>query len=162
MSQLVTMHTGIPAELPAVTLYRILQLRTDVFVVEQNCPYPELDGRDLEPGARWMWAQSGDQILATLRVLRDGRTARIGRVATAVSSRSSGIGGRLMNYTLELIDAEIDTEIDTDNEAGNDIVLSAQSRLAGWYQKFGFIKDGNEFVEDGIAHTPMRRAAGNS
>ena len=77
-----------PADLDAGTLYRILQLRVDVFVVEQQCPYRELDGRDLEPGARWVWATDGTTVLATLRILReDGATARIGRVATAPSAR---------------------------------------------------------------------------
>ncbi len=142
-------HTATPAALDAVTVYRILALRVTVFVVEQACPYPELDGRDLEPAARWMWASSGDEVIATLRVLFDDpATARIGRVATAASARSAGIGARLMNYAL----AEIGPL--------PAIVLDAQSPLAGWYQRFGFARDGREFIEDGIAHLPMRRPAG--
>src|SRR6201999_4315359 len=97
------------AELDATTLYRILKLRVDVFVVEQECAYPELDGRDLEPSARQLWIESGDtgdtgaarEIVATLRVLDDGPAVRIGRVATATSARSAGHAGRLIRRALE-------------------------------------------------------------
>jgi ElaA protein len=145
-------------------MYRILRLRTDVFVVEQQCPYPELDGRDLEPGARWAWAIQDGDIVATLRILTDGTgpddsrptdsgpddsrpTARIGRVATALSARSAGTASVLMRYALEAI------------AAGTPVVLDAQLPLEGWYQRFGFVRDGAEFVEDGIRHVPMRRPA---
>lgn len=135
------------AELDAATLYRILKLRVDVFVVEQNAAYPELDGRDLEPGARLVWAQradGADGVLATLRLLDDGDAVRIGRVATAASARAAGLAGRLMARALEL--------------TGNrDTVLDAQSYLRRWYERFGYAVDGEEFVEDGIAHVPMRR-----
>jgi ElaA protein len=133
--------------LDAVTLYRILKLRVDVFVVEQNSPYPELDGRDLEQGARLVWAQRADEagdVVGTLRLVDDGDAVRIGRVATAVSARAAGLAGRLMSRALELT-------------AKRDTVLDAQSYLQRWYEKFGYAVDGDEFVEDGIAHVPMRR-----
>ena len=134
-----------PSDLDARTLYRILQLRVDVFVVEQQCPYRELDGRDLEPGTRWVWATDGDAVLATLRILReDDGTARIGRVATARTARTSGIATLLMRHALDAV-------------SGIAVVLDAQTPLAGWYQRFGFVPDGAEFVEDGISHLPMRR-----
>src|SRR5689334_11657896 len=63
-----SVHAAPTAHLDAATLYRILALRTDVFVVEQHCPYPELDGRDLEPGTVHLWAARGRDVLATLRV----------------------------------------------------------------------------------------------
>lgn len=146
------LHSGRPTELDPVTLYRILQLRVDVFVVEQACPYPELDGRDLEPTARWLWATADGQLVATLRVLFDAeRVARIGRVATAAGARSSGVGGRLLNFALaEIAGAELGPEIT--------VLLDAQSQLQGWYQRFGFVQDGPEYLEDGIAHVPMRRS----
>ena len=135
------------AELDPVTLYRILALRTDVFVVEQDCPYPELDGRDLEPDARQLWIEQDGQVLATLRLLHDpDGHARIGRVATAKQARGDGLAARLMARALELAD-------------GKTVVLDAQSYLAGWYARFGFEADGPEFVEDGIPHVPMRRGA---
>jgi ElaA protein len=164
-----------PADLDAGTLYRILQLRVDVFVVEQQCPYRELDGRDLEPGARWLWVTDGAAVLATLRILRDDSgTARIGRVATAPAARSGGIATVLMRRALHVLDTDAMDALDTDGldpdgldtnavetkgapSAGIDVVLDAQRPLVRWYQRFGFEPDGAEFVEDGISHLPMRR-----
>jgi ElaA protein len=139
------------AELDPITLYAILQLRTDVFVVEQECPYPELDGRDLEPDARQLWIEQDGAVVATLRLLRDDGEARIGRVATAPPVRGTGLAAQLMQRALELVAAD-------DPEA--DIVLDAQSYLAKWYERFGFRRDGDEYVEDGIPHVPMRLPAG--
>jgi ElaA protein len=142
------LHAAHPGTLDAATLYRILQLRVAVFVVEQHCPYPELDGRDLEPGAEWLWAGQDGTVLATLRMLRepDG-TVRIGRVATDPAARSRGLAGRLMEFALDRLGGTVD------------VVLDAQSPLAGWYQRFGFRRSGADYVEDGIPHVPMRRAA---
>lgn len=131
------------ADLDVGTLYRILKLRVDVFVVEQECAYPELDGRDLEPSTRQLWVEDAGEVVATLRVLHDGSAVRIGRVATAESARSAGHAGRLMQRALEL--------------AGDrDVVLDAQSYLQGWYEKFGFVRTGDEFLDDGIPHVPMQ------
>ncbi len=144
----VELHLGVPAELDAGTLYQVLRLRVDVFVVEQQCPYPELDGRDLEPGTRWLWATEGTEVVATLRILHEGAaTARIGRVATARAARSAGVAGVLMRQALDVLGADLE------------VVLDAQSPLADWYRRFGFEPAGDEFVEDGIRHLPMRRSA---
>lgn len=132
-------------ELDPVTLYKILRLRTDVFVVEQECAYPELDGRDLEPDARQLWIADGEHIQATLRVLRDpDGTARIGRVATAKDARGEGLAAVLMTRAIELA-------------GGHDLVLDAQKYLENWYARFGFVRDGEDYIEDGIPHVPMRR-----
>jgi ElaA protein len=143
-----TVRNAATAALDGVTLYRILRLRVDVFIVEQRCPYPDLDGRDLEPAARQLWVESGAEVAATLRLLADpdGRW-RIGRVATAPGFRGRGLAAALMSEALSLA-------------SGADVVLDAQSYLAGWYERFGFVADGPEFVEDGIPHVPMllRRA----
>jgi ElaA protein len=141
-----TVHASSVPDLDAVTLYRILRLRIDVFVVEQQCPYPELDGRDLEPSAVQLWVPSSDgSVLATLRLLRDAdATARIGRVATAVAARGRGLAALLMGRALELA-------------ADADVVLDAQTYLHDWYARFGFVRDGADYVEDGIPHVPMRR-----
>lgn len=138
------------AGLDAATLYRILQLRTEVFVVEQQCAYPELDGRDLEPSARQLWLAAEDgTVLATLRMLRepDG-SARIGRVATARHARGSGRAAALMRAALELA-------------AGSEVVLDAQAHLQDWYERFGFVVDGPSYLDDGIPHVPMRRRGGS-
>lgn len=134
----------IPTELDMATAYRILQLRVDIFVVEQECPYPELDGRDLEPDARWVWAESDGSVIGTLRILREADgSARIGRVVTSPAARSSGIGAVLMNRALELVGPAVR------------VVLDAQAHLEGWYARFSFTRCGAPFLEDGIPHVPM-------
>ena len=134
------------AELDPATLYRILALRGDVFVVEQNCVYADLDGRDLEPSARQLWIENDGVVLATLRLLinPDG-AVRIGRVATAATARGSGLAARLMQRALALAG---------DREVG----LNAQAYLLQWYERFGFVRDGADYDEDGIPHVPMRLA----
>jgi ElaA protein len=140
-----TVHDAPVHELDPATLYRILRLRTEVFVVEQKAPYSELDGRDLEPDARQLWIEADGEVSATLRLLRDPNgDARIGRVATASNARGAGLAALLMDRAIEL--------------AGSaPVVLDAQAYLEGWYARFGFVRDGADYVEDGIVHLPMRR-----
>jgi ElaA protein len=134
-----------------LTLYAILRLRVDVFVVEQSCCYPELDGRDVEPGAELFWATDRPHVLATLRLLRDADGAlRVGRVATVPAARSLGVASQLMRVALERC-AVLDPSAP--------VVLDAQAHLARWYARFGFDVTGEEFEEDGIPHVPMRRRA---
>ena len=134
------------SELDAPTLYALLRLRVDVFVVEQACPYPELDGRDLEAATVHVWTADDGGPTAYLRVLEDGDLARIGRVCTRSDARGSGLAAQLMQAALA-------------QTTGRSVVLDAQSYLAGWYGRFGFVADGPEFIEDGIPHIPMRRNA---
>ena len=132
-------------ELPPVLLYEILRLRVAVFVVEQRAAYPEIDGRDVEPGAVLLWASDGDGVLGTARLLQDADgVARIGRVATHPRARGLGVGAALMRRALEL-------------RGAGPTVLDAQEHLAGWYGRFGFTVSGPAFVEDDIPHVPMRR-----
>jgi ElaA protein len=146
----VDVHDAALSELDPVTLYRILALRSEIFVVEQDCPYLDLDGRDLEPGARQLWIERDAAMLATLRLLWDETsTARIGRVATAPSARGTGLAALLMERALELT-------------GGHAVVLDAQSYLYDWYARFGFVRDGADFIEDGIPHIPMRRPGGTT
>lgn len=155
-------HPGVvqasrPGELSVATLYALLRLRIDVFVVEQSCPYPELDGRDLEPATWHLWTADEHGPTAYLRLLGDGaNTARIGRVCTRVDVRGSGLAARLMT---EAVDRAVDRAVGLGAGPDARIVLDAQTYLTGWYTRFGFIASGPEFVEDGIAHTPMRRPA---
>ena len=137
-------HTGHVAQINPVTLYRILRLRSEVFVIEQNCVYADMDGRDLEPEAVQLWIERSDDVVATLRIVADPAGRRIGRVVAARSARSDGLGAVLMARALELA-------------AGNDIVLDAQTYLERWYERFGFRRNGKEFIEDGIPHVPMIR-----
>ncbi len=132
------------AELDTRTLYAILRLRVDVFVVEQACAYAELDGRDVETTTVHVWTSDDRGPTAYLRVLADSEAWRIGRVCTRADSRGSGLAAALMQDTLgRLVDRPL--------------ILDAQAHLAGWYERFGFQADGAEFVEDGIPHIPMRR-----
>jgi ElaA protein len=132
------------ADLDVTTLYAILKLRSDVFVVEQKCVYPDLDGRDTEPGTRHVWFSRDGAVQAYLRVLDDGARQRIGRVVTAPAARGTGLAGRLVTEALRII-------------GDRPSVLDAQAHLAGFYAKFGFEPTGPEFVEDGIPHIPMAK-----
>lgn len=142
-----TLHEAPLSQLDPVTLYAILRLRVDVFVVEQDCPYPELDGRDTEASAVLLWAtDETNDVLATLRLLTDApMVRRIGRVATAEVARGAGIAAALIDRAIELSGAD-------------EIVLDAQAHLQSWYERFGFVRVGEEFLEDGIPHVPMRRS----
>ena len=133
------------ADLDIRTFHDLLRLRIDVFVVEQSCPYPELDGRDVEPGTRHLWLSSDGAVVAYLRILADpGGGARIGRVVVAPAARGAGLAGALMAEALAVV-------------GDRPCVLDAQTHLVGFYAGFGFAVDGPGYVEDGIPHTPMRR-----
>ncbi len=131
-------------ELTGGEVYGLCRLRVDVFVVEQECPYPELDGRDLEPATEHLWFEAEGVPVATLRVLGDGADRAIGRVATAAGWRRHGLAARLVEEALE-------------SYGGRPVHLSAQAHLEGWYERFGFRRDGEGYVEDGIPHVPMLR-----
>lgn len=141
------LHVARFAELDAATLYALLRLRVDVFVVEQACAYPELDGRDTEPGTRHLWLTAAGVTTGYLRLLDDpDGVVRIGRVVVAPSARGAGVAGRLMASALA--------------EAGErPAVLDAQAHLVRLYERHGFAVTGPEYLEDGIPHVPMARPA---
>ena len=142
------MRTARFAELTGTEVYGLCRLRVDVFVVEQQCPYPELDGRDVEPATVHLWfADEDGGIAATIRVLDDGDSRAIGRVATAAAHRGEGLAARLIEAGIALCE-------------GTPITLGAQAHLEGWYARFGFVRSGPGYVEDGIPHVPMRREPG--
>ena len=141
------LHVARTNELDASTLHAILKLRSEVFVVEQQCAYLDIDGRDVEPSCEQLWITDDDTdaVVATARVLRDANGhARIGRVCTTPLARGNGIGTALMHAAIERC-GELP------------IVLDAQSQLVEWYGKLGFTVTGRTWVEDGIHHTEMRR-----
>jgi ElaA protein len=142
-------HCARWADIDPITLHDLIKLRIDVFVVEQACPYPELDGRDIEPATEHRWTADVKGPTSYLRVLTEPGSdgaARVGRVCTRPDARSGGLSGVLLSAVL--------TDTDT---AGRPVVLEAQSHLAGWYERFGFTATGPEYLDDGIPHTPMRR-----
>ncbi|MGY1844494.1 GNAT family N-acetyltransferase [Modestobacter sp. SYSU DS0875] len=144
MTDAPVMRTARFAELTPAELYGILRLRVDVFVVEQACPYPELDGRDTEPTTQHLWFEDVDgAVLSTIRVLHNGGDRAIGRVATAIGARGRGLSARLIERGIELCE-------------GRTIDIGAQAYLEGWYERFGFRRSGPDYDEDGIRHLPMR------
>ncbi|MCF8605891.1 GNAT family N-acetyltransferase [Gordonia sp. HY442] len=142
-------------DLDPTTLHGILKLRVDVFVVEQNCPYPEIDGRDVEPTTIHFWCADPDGApVATARLLTDdlpdGRKVfHIGRVCVRHELRGTGLTQALMGEIVaEIGDAES--------------VLDAQAHLEAMYARWGYVVDGPRFVENAIPHVPMRRPAQHS
>ncbi|RBY78987.1 GNAT family N-acetyltransferase [Geodermatophilus sp. TF02-6] len=138
------MRTARFAELTPFEVYGLCRLRVDVFVVEQECPYPELDGRDAEPSTVHLWFEDDGGVAATIRVLDDGTSRVIGRVATAATHRGRGLAARLIAAGIALC-------------GDVPVTLGAQAHLEGWYERFGFRRSGPGYVEDGIPHVPMRR-----
>ena len=133
-------------DLDSRSAYALWRLRQQVFIVEQQSPYPDLDGRDLEPATRHLLAHDGDELVACLRVLDDGTHARIGRVAVTPAARGRGLARELMDAALAQV-------------GDGEIRLDAQTGLTEWYASYGFEISGPEFVEDGVAHRPMVRQA---
>lgn len=132
-------------------LYAILQLRTEVFVVEQKCAYQDVDGQDLAGDTCHLMAWQDDQLQAYLRLLdpeSQGGDVVIGRVVTAPSARGKGLGHGLMENALEQAEKRW---------PGVPVYLSAQAHLQDYYGRYGFVVAGEEFVEDGIPHIGMRR-----
>jgi ElaA protein len=130
-------------------LYRLLAFRESIFVVEQACPYQELDGRD--EFAWHLLGQRSGHVVACLRVLlppAGNRRYRIGRVAVGESERGRGLAREMLLMAEHRI-AEAD--------AAAEIVLDAQSYLLPFYQALGYGINGEEFLEDGIPHLPMNK-----
>ncbi|HVE97318.1 MAG TPA: GNAT family N-acetyltransferase [Pseudonocardiaceae bacterium] len=142
------LHRRLAADLSTAMIYALLRLRVEVFVVEQRCLYQDLDGHDLDQTTRHYWlAPYGaiEDAQATLRLLEptEGQF-RIGRVCAARLARGQGGVRRLLEAALaEVGDAPC--------------VLAAQTDSIDLYTEFGFVVDGAEVPEDGIAHVPMRR-----
>jgi ElaA protein len=133
--------------LDATTAYDVWRLRQEVFVVEQESVYADLDGRDDEPGTRHVLLRDGTRLVGYARVLDDGDTWRIGRVVLAEEARGRGLADPLMTTALKVC-------------VDRDVVLDAQTPLAKWYQSMGFEVTGEEFLDGGIPHLPMRLKRG--
>ena len=131
-------------ELSLKQLYDIVTLRESVFVVEQKCAYQECDG--IDPMAVHLWLEDGGKLLAYLRIFRiDESDVQIGRVVTAV--RGMSYGSRILQEGIRVARELYDPD---------SIVLEAQVQAAGFYDKAGFVREGEPFDEDGIMHTLMR------
>ena len=137
-------------DLDTATLYELLKLRVEVFVVEQACPYPELDGRDLQSQTRHFWLQEpAGAVISVLRLMEENpnghKQFRIGRVCTKQTARGGGHATRLLQAALADV-GEYPCH------------LNAQTYLVEMYARHGFVVAGDEFVEDGIPQVPMLRA----
>ena len=136
-------------ELGARELHDVLKLRADVFVVEQNCVFAEIDGRDPE-ALHLLARRAGDAALAgTLRLFPPrAAEAAIGRVATSLAARGTGLGRALMREGI----AEAARRF-----GPVPIRIDAQARLEAFYAGLGFVRAGADYVEDGIVHCAMVR-----
>ncbi|TWI48993.1 ElaA protein [Pseudomonas duriflava] len=139
------------AELSIVQLYRILHLRTEVFVVEQQCPFQDIDGLDLRDDTNHLMGWQGDRLVAYLRLLDPvackGEVV-IGRVVTSPLARGQGLGHELIAQGL------LRAHKLWPNAP---IYLSAQAHLQSYYSRYGFVAEGEEYLEDDIPHIDMRR-----
>ena len=132
-------------ELTTVELYEILKLRSEIFVVEQNCVYQDLD--DIDYQSLHIFCEENHNVFAYLRIYpKRGETdvVQIGRVVTL--KHRTGSGSALMEKGIQTIK-------DTMNY--KKIYIVAQKQAIGFYEKFGFIVTSEEFLEDGIPHVAM-------
>ena len=129
-------------------MYKILQLRNEVFIVEQDCVYPDCDDKDFV--AHHLCAWQNDQLVAYSRLLPPGisfpEKASIGRVLTALTVRRQKLGEELMDRSIK----------ETDRLFGPvDIAISAQFYLRKFYESFSFIQTSEVYLEDNIPHIQM-------
>ena len=134
-------------ELTVEELYLIMQLRNEVFVVEQNCPYQDADNKDQKSFHLTGW--DGEKLVAYARLIPPGISyseSSIGRVVSSPAYRGTGAGRELMKLaitrTIELFNT-------------NTIKIGAQLYLKKFYESLGFIKSSEEYLEDGIPHIEM-------
>lgn len=137
------------AELTLAELYAILRLRSEVFVVEQDCVFLDMDGKDLQGQTEHLMAWKNGALLAYCRLLEpalnDGQ-AVIGRVITAPAARGTGLGHELMRRAKDEV-ARL--------WPGQPVYLGAQARLRAYYAGHGFVPVTEEYIEDGIPHVGM-------
>lgn len=134
-------------DLTAEELYSCLKLRSDVFVVEQNCVYPDLDEKDIY--CHHLFAAENNQVLAYARIVPPGISypePSIGRVVTSAVVRNSGWGKILMRKSIDFCLNEY---------PGKDICISAQEYLENFYLELGFQRISPTYLEDGIPHLKM-------
>lgn len=135
------------SELSVSELYQVLQLRSEVFVVEQNCVYQDLDGKDHK--SLHILGFKNEKIIAYTRIFKPGdyfENASIGRVVVKEIERKFGYGHELMDVSIKAIETEFEVQ---------KITISAQLYLKKFYESHGFIQVGEQYLEDGIPHIRM-------
>ena len=134
-------------ELSNTELYQIMRLRSEVFVVEQDCVYQDLDNKDQK--ALHVVGSKQNKVVAYTRIFKPGdyfNNASIGRVVVAADQRKYGYGKQIMEASLEVIKERLSNTI---------IEISAQTYLLKFYTELGFECIGEEYLEDGIPHVKM-------
>lgn len=135
------------SDLTKEELYNILSLRSEVFIVEQNCAYQDIDHKD--QFALHVFLKKNNQIIAYTRIFKPNdyfEYSSIGRVVVLKKERASKIGSQIMSFSIKKIE-EIFNE--------TKIKISAQNYLISFYEKLGFKAIGEEYLEDGIPHIAM-------
>ena len=132
-------------ELTASELHEIYKLRIEIFIVEQNCPYQDVD--DYDKDAYHVYAKDESGIIACARVLPVGRydTVSIGRVVC--KKRRQGIATALLKSCLEVAKEKL---------LAREVIVGAQIYCKSLYEKVGFVGLGDEYLEDGIPHTHLK------
>ncbi len=128
----------------------ILQLRIDVFVVEQNCPYPELDNKD-KISFHFLCKNNTGKIIAYTRIFKPGdyyKEAAFGRVVVHQDFRNQKLGYKLIEQTIDKMEHLF---------GKTSIKIGAQTHLKKLYGSFGFQQVGKEYIEDGIPHIYMKK-----
>ena len=135
-------------ELTVDELYKILALRSEVFVVEQKCVYNDIDGKDLK--STHMWIQENGKIVAYIRIVDRGVSydeASIGRVLVPIDERGRGLAKKIIREGIKYL-----TEISSEKK----ITIGAQHYLKNFYQDLGFVEISDIYDEDGIPHLDMQ------
>lgn len=138
-------------QLTTTQLYELLKLRVDVFVVEQTCPYPELDNKDRIDGVLHLLGYQDDELVACARLLPKGISyddVSIGRVVTKQTARGGGLGHQLMSRAINEC---------LQHWPDENIKISAQQHLADFYAQHGFVQTSEMYLEDDIPHIEMKR-----
>lgn len=135
------------AELSALQAHAPFKLRVDVFVVEQQCPYAEIDDVDASAQTRHLlaWDDDGRTLLGCARVFPTETGSRFGRFVVAPNARGTGLGHDIVRAGIRY----------TQRYPG-DLVIEAQAGLTGYYASFGFVAEGEEFLDAEIPHIMMR------
>jgi len=136
-------------ELNKKNLHEILQIRSEVFIVEQKCVYQDIDNKD--PKAIHLYGKIKNKIVAYSRIFNEGdfyKEISFGRALVLKNQRGKGLGNELVQKSIEIIKG---------NWPNKKVKISAQAHLNSFYKKHGFIEKGKEYLEDGIPHVSMER-----
>jgi len=137
------------ADLSLDEFHDLIALRESVFIIEQDCPYQEVDGWDKV--GEHLIVKEGDTLIATLRILPPDsyvKPCSIGRVVVHKTRRGTGLGEVIMRKALE--------HVRKNHRFGSLVSISAQEHLKNFYEKIGFEQFGEGYLEDNIPHIPMR------